>query len=67
LAKRICVFCGFSSGQRQSYAEVAISLGLHRKPCSILNVEGYYDPLLALFDRAVADCAAAGVPAAGGG
>src|SRR5262249_23248571 len=28
-------------------------LGLHRKPCGILNVEGYYDPLLALFDRAV--------------
>ena len=30
-------------------------LGLHRKPCAILNVEGYYDPLLALFDRAVAE------------
>lgn len=28
-------------------------LGMHRKPCGILNVEGYYDPLLALFDRAV--------------
>ncbi len=28
-------------------------LGLHRKPCALLNVEGYYDPLLALFDRAV--------------
>lgn len=28
-------------------------LGMHRKPCAILNVEGYYDPLLALFDRAV--------------
>src|SRR5215469_14673631 len=28
-------------------------LGLHRKPCGILNVEGYYDPLLALFDRGV--------------
>jgi uncharacterized protein (TIGR00730 family) len=28
-------------------------LGLHCKPCAILNVEGYYDPLLALFDRAV--------------
>ena len=22
-------------------------LGLHRKPCGLLNVEGYYDPLLA--------------------
>src|SRR5215813_14615637 len=30
-------------------------LGLHRKPCAILNVEGYYDPLLALFDRAVTE------------
>ena len=30
-------------------------LGLHRKPCGILNVEGYYDPLLSLFDRAVAE------------
>lgn len=28
-------------------------LGLHRKPCALLNVEGYYDPLLTLFDRAV--------------
>jgi uncharacterized protein (TIGR00730 family) len=30
-------------------------LGLHRKPCGILNVEGYYDPLLSLFDRAVSE------------
>ena len=30
-------------------------LGLHKKPCGLLNVEGYFDPLLALFDRAVAD------------
>jgi len=29
-------------------------LGLHRKPCGILNVEGYYRPLLELFDRAEA-------------
>ncbi len=28
-------------------------LGLHRKPCALLNVAGYFDPLLALFDRAV--------------
>lgn len=28
-------------------------LGLHRKAFGLLNVEGYYDPLLALFDRAV--------------
>jgi hypothetical protein len=30
-------------------------LGLQRKPCGILNVEGYYDSLLALFDHAVAE------------
>ena len=28
-------------------------LGLHGKPCGVLNVEGYFDPLLALFERAV--------------
>lgn len=28
-------------------------LGLHAKPCGLLNVGGYYDPLLALLDRAV--------------
>jgi uncharacterized protein (TIGR00730 family) len=28
-------------------------LGLHRKPCGILNVRGYFDPLIALLDRAV--------------
>jgi uncharacterized protein (TIGR00730 family) len=30
-------------------------LGLHHKPCALLNVEGYYDPLLTLFDRAVGE------------
>jgi uncharacterized protein (TIGR00730 family) len=30
-------------------------LGLHAKPCGLLNVERFYDPLLTLFDRAVAD------------
>lgn len=28
-------------------------LGMHRKPCGVLNVEGYFDPLLALFDKMV--------------
>jgi uncharacterized protein (TIGR00730 family) len=32
-----------------------LQLGLHAKPCGVLNVEGFFDPLLALFDRAVAD------------
>ena len=30
-------------------------LGIHRKPCAVLNVDGYYDPLLAFLDRAVAE------------
>jgi uncharacterized protein (TIGR00730 family) len=28
-------------------------LGLHRKPCGLLDVDGYFDPLLGLFDDAV--------------
>ena len=31
------------------------ALGLHRKPLGILNVAGYFDPLLALLDHAVAE------------
>lgn len=30
-------------------------LGEHRKPCGLLNVGGYYDPLLAVFDHMVAN------------
>lgn len=30
-------------------------LGIHKKPCGLLNIDGYYDALLALLDRAVAD------------
>ncbi len=30
-------------------------LGLHRKPCGLLNVRGYFDPLLDLVDQAVAE------------
>jgi uncharacterized protein (TIGR00730 family) len=28
-------------------------LGLHAKPCGLLNVDGYFDPLLAFLERAV--------------
>lgn len=27
-------------------------LGLHQKPCGLLNVDGYFDPLIAMLDRA---------------
>ncbi len=42
-------------GTFEEFCEVLTwsQLGLHRKPCALLNVAGYYDPLLALFDRAV--------------
>lgn len=28
-------------------------LGLHRKPCAVLNIRGYFDPLLAFLDHSV--------------
>jgi uncharacterized protein (TIGR00730 family) len=30
-------------------------LGLHRKPCGLLNQQGYYDSLIAFIDRCVED------------
>lgn len=30
-------------------------LGMHAKPCGLLNVAGYFDPLLEFLDRAVAE------------
>jgi uncharacterized protein (TIGR00730 family) len=44
-------------GTFEEFCEVLTwtQLGLHRKPCGILNVDGYYDPLLALFDHATAE------------
>ncbi len=30
-------------------------LGIHNKPCGLLNVAGFYDPLLKFFDHAVAE------------
>jgi uncharacterized protein (TIGR00730 family) len=44
-------------GTFEEFCEVLTwtQLGVHAKPCGVLNVVGFYDPLLALFDRAVAD------------
>lgn len=44
-------------GTFEEFCEVVTwtQLGLHRKRCGLLNVAGYYDSLLALFDRAVTD------------
>jgi uncharacterized protein (TIGR00730 family) len=42
-------------GTLEEFCEVLTwtQLGLHAKPCGILNILGYYSPLLAMFDHAV--------------
>jgi len=42
-------------GTWEEFCEVLTwsQLGLHRKACAVLNVNGYYDPLLAMADRAL--------------
>jgi uncharacterized protein (TIGR00730 family) len=42
-------------GTLEEFCEIVTwsQLGLHAKPCGILNVLAYYSPLLAMFDRAV--------------
>jgi uncharacterized protein (TIGR00730 family) len=44
-------------GTFEEFCEVVTwtQLGLHGKPCGLLNVAGYYDGLIAQIDRAVAD------------
>jgi uncharacterized protein (TIGR00730 family) len=44
-------------GTWEEFCEVLTwrQLGLHQKPCGLLNVEGYYDQLIALFDRAITE------------
>jgi uncharacterized protein (TIGR00730 family) len=45
-------------GTLEEFCEVLTwaQLGLHSKPCGILNVLEYYSPLLAMFDHAVQEC-----------
>ena len=42
-------------GTFEEFCEVLTwsQLGLHEKPCGLLNVDGYYSPLLQMFDSAV--------------
>lgn len=44
-----------SYGTLEEFCEVLTwkQLGLHQKPCGLLNVAQYYDPLLAMLDKAV--------------
>jgi uncharacterized protein (TIGR00730 family) len=50
-------FIGFPGGigTLEEFCEVLTwaQLGMHRKPCGLLNVESYFDPLLAFLDHAV--------------
>ena len=43
------------NGTLEEFFEVLTwaQLGEHRKPCGILNVAGYYDPLMTVFDQMV--------------
>jgi uncharacterized protein (TIGR00730 family) len=44
-------------GTFEEFCEIVTwaQLGLHSKPVGLLNVEGYFDPLVAQFDRAVTE------------
>lgn len=46
---------GFGTFEELCEALTWLQLGIHHKPCGLLNVAGYYDPLVAMFDRAVDD------------
>ncbi len=42
-------------GTLEEFCEIITwsQLGLHRKPCGLLNIQGFYNPLLAQIERAV--------------
>lgn len=44
---------GFGTFEEFFEAVTWVQLGLHAKPCGLLNVRGYYDPLLELISRGV--------------
>ena len=44
---------GFGSWDEFCEVVTWAQLGIHTNPCGILNVGGYYDPLVAMMDRAV--------------
>ena len=46
---------GYGTFEEFFEAVTWMQLGIHKKPCGLLNVNRYYDALLALLDRAVAD------------
>jgi uncharacterized protein (TIGR00730 family) len=46
---------GFGTFEEFFEAVTWTQLGIHGKPCGLLNVDGYYDALLGQLDRAVGD------------
>ena len=46
---------GFGSWEEFCEIVTWLQLGIHRKPCGILNVAGYYDGLLSLANHALAE------------
>jgi len=46
---------GFSTFEEFCEVVTWSQLGIHAKPCGLLNVAGYYDSLLDLFDQAVTE------------
>ncbi len=46
---------GFGTYEEFFEAVTWTQLGLHRKACGLLNVAGFYDPMVAFIDQAVAD------------
>ncbi len=46
---------GFGTFEEFCEAVTWVQLGIQAKPCYLLDVNGYYEPLIAMFDRAVED------------
>ncbi len=46
---------GFGTLEELTEVLTWAQLGIHQKPVGLLNVDGFYDPLLAFFDRCIAD------------
>ena len=47
---------GFGTLDELSETLTWAQLGMHRKPIGLLNVNGYFDPLLAYLERTISDC-----------
>jgi uncharacterized protein (TIGR00730 family) len=46
---------GFGTYEEFFEAVTWTQLGVHKKPCGLLNVRGFYDPIITLLDHAVAE------------